>query len=289
MTPTIWEFLRDLYEKHGRAVARHIAAETGGQEDRVYEALLSFRLPEEVSQTASPVPPVPPLPLSLPEGESGGSPATTVNTENLQATDVKIIRFYTSECHALFGNKDALKPILLKLGGFRFNSMLSRGKGWIFAVEKLDALTQELDSHNLGHDVEEGTGSQKAAPTAPTGRAELEASTRRVIAINEHGNHEDLQTGLVFKNIEGTVSAYGVQSESGEILPIPTALRQVCEQKGYAIAEVCSNQDSDSDSELDGEQATKDAESESENENESENESDSLENELTDGEEEAIL
>ena len=33
MTQTVWQFLRELYEQHGRAVARHVVAEAGGEED----------------------------------------------------------------------------------------------------------------------------------------------------------------------------------------------------------------------------------------------------------------
>ena len=60
----------------------------------------------------------------------------------------------------------------------------------------------------------------------------------RIIRFNKFGRHEDVSTGLVFHQIEGVVSAYGIQASDGEVLPISEKLRIYCQKKGYPVAEL---------------------------------------------------
>ena len=42
----------------------------------------------------------------------------------------------------------------------------------------------------------------------------------------------------MFKQINGVVSAYGIQASSGEVVPISDRMRVYCQQKDYPIVEL---------------------------------------------------
>jgi len=99
--------------------------------------------------------------------------------------------------------------------------------------------------------------------------------------LNKFGHHEDTSTGLVFKQIEGIVSAYGIQSSDGEVLAISEELRLYCQQKGYPIAELDEWEEED-------EYSSSEYETETETDKDKDKDKDSLkdisDNEMTDGE-----
>ncbi len=180
----------------------------------------------------------------------------------------KIIVYYSDKYHAIFGDKNLIKPIFDKIGRFQLNSNLSRGKGWIFPFNKLEKLEIELKKHSLLYSIENGpcfknlidstspdqspvsspdqspVSSPDQSPVSSPDRSPVsspnrspESGERRVISLNKFGRHEDPSTGLVFRQIEGIVSAYGIQTSSGEVVDISDEMRVYCKEKGYPIAE----------------------------------------------------
>ena len=101
----------------------------------------------------------------------------------------------------------------------------------------------------------------------------------RIIRFNKFGRHEDVSTGLVFHQIEGVVSAYGIQASDGEVLPISEKLRIYCQKKGYPVAELDEWEEED-------EYSSSEEENTHENDNDSSSSSSKelSENEMTDGE-----
>lgn len=226
MTSTLWEGIRELYEGHARELADHITATIPPQPEAsdIYESLLSFRVAQDPEAA-------PPSPRGLPDPSPDPSPDDRPPVADLPPP-LKIIRYYTPECHVLIGDKMVLDPLVKELGGFRYNSMLSCGKGWIFGVEKLEALGAQLSARDLHPLVEAGAGTP--AGPGPGGGTECRPPSR-VISVNEFGRHEDPETGLLFKQVEGRIMAYGVQDETGAVLAIPPSLQEFCEARGFPV------------------------------------------------------
>ena len=113
---------------------------------------------------------------------------------------------------------------------------------------------------------------ENAPPSIPDSPAPTESNDPRIIRLNKFGRHEDTSTGLVFKEIEGVVSAYGIQKSDGEVLPISKELHLYCHKKGFPVAE------------LDEWEEDEEYSSEEENDNDSSSSKDLSENDMTDGE-----
>jgi len=283
----ILHFLETIYKKYAAELSRHISENGGGDYDVICSAIQSFKISQDPKESV--------LQEEPPDIVEQKEPAK-VHSQLLY----KIIIFYSEKYHAIFGSKNSIKPIFDKIGGrFQFNSNLSRGKGWIFPFNKLEALELELNEQSLDYTIENGPffekleGSpqsplpsppqspppsppQSPPPSSPKTQPTTDNTERRIIRLNKFGHHEDTSTGLVFKQIEGIVSAYGIQSSDGEVLAISEELRLYCEQKGYPIAE------------LDEWEEEEDEYSSSEYETETDKDKDSLkdisDNEMTDGE-----
>ena len=253
-------FLDAIYKKHAGILARHISEVVGGDYSLILSAIHSFEINRKL--------PVP-VPVEMKEPEK--------KEEEVQCPILyKIIIFYSEKYHAIFGDKNSIKPIFDKIGGrFHFNSNLSRGKGWIFSFNKLEELELELKKNSLLYTIENGPYFEKienAPPSIPDSPAPTESNDPRIIRLNKFGRHEDTSTGLVFKEIEGVVSAYGIQKSDGEVLPISKELHLYCHKKGFPVAE------------LDEWEEDEEYSSEEENDNDSSSSKDLSENDMTDGE-----
>lgn len=258
-------FLETIYKKHADALARHISEVSRGDYSLTLSAIHSFRVDRDLSGPVAP-------PQAEPEKKEE-SPFPNL---------YKIIIFYSEKYHAIFGDKNLIKPVFDKIGGrFQFNSNLSRGKGWIFSFNKLEELELELKNHSLLYTIENGPYFEKIedspSPIANSPAA-AEPNERRIIRLNQFGRHEDTSTGLVFKQIEGVVSAYGIQSSDGKLLPISEELRLYCHTKGYPVSEVVDEGGEEYSS------SSEEEEEESTNENDSSSSKELSEDDVTDGE-----
>jgi len=232
--------LETIYKAHANALAQHISSNGGGEYSIVLSAIHSFKIKDErelwfgPASVAEPAEPVEPA-----------EPAESKTLEEFQSQILyKIIIYYSDKYHAIFGDKNLIKPIFDKIGRFQLNSNLSRGKGWIFPFNKLEKLEIELKKHSLLYSIENGPCFKKLVGSSSPGQSPVsspdqspESGERRVISLNKFGRHEDPSTGLVFRQIEGIVSAYGIQIPSGEVVDISDEMRVYCQQKGYPIAE----------------------------------------------------
>ena len=135
-------FLESVYNAHADALAQHISSNGGGDYPAVLSAIRSFTIKDERNLLVA-LPPEPPEPPEAPEAPEAKDPG---NLEEMEPQVIyKIIIFYSDKYHAIFGDKNLIKPVFDKIGGrFQFNSNLSRGKGWIFSFNKLEKLENEL-------------------------------------------------------------------------------------------------------------------------------------------------
>ena len=284
----ILHFLETIYKKYAAELSRHISENGGGDYDVICSAIQSFKISQDPKESV--------LQEEPPDIVEQKEPAK-VHSQLLY----KIIIFYSEKYHAIFGSKNSIKPIFDKIGGrFQFNSNLSRGKGWIFPFNKLEALELELNAQSLAYTIENGPFFEKleespppsppSSPSPPSPPSSpkpqpTDTTERRIIRLNRFGNHEDTSTGLVFKQIEGIVSAYGIQSPDGEVIAISDELRLYCQQKGYPIAEL---DEWEEEEEYSSSEYENDTETDKDNTNDNDKDMDSLkdisDNEMTDGE-----
>ena len=229
--------LETIYKAHADALAQHISSIGGGEYSAVLSAIHSFKIKDERELLLSPA--------SVNEPAEPDEPDESKTLEEFQSQILyKIIVYYSDKYHAIFGDKNPIKPIFDKIGRFQLNSNLSRGKGWIFPFNKLEKLEIELKKHSLLYSIENGpcfknlvgSSSPDQSPVSSPDQSP-ESRERRIISLNKFGRHEDPSTGLVFKQIEGIVSAYGIQTSNGEVARISDEMRAYCQQKGYPVAE----------------------------------------------------
>ena len=162
----------------------------------------------------------------------------------------KIMEFYSATHHAIFGSDAMLshaRDIFKKLGSFKFAPQLSYGKGWTFPLVKLDPLKQSLETAGLEYIVKPGPKADQAAQpktkrlvsrsaSKPVRRARRKVAdqARLVLRPNKYNRHEDKGTRLLFKDVGGVVTAFGVQDKTTDaILPISVELAALCDERRW--------------------------------------------------------
>lgn len=276
MTNSVMNVLTGMYQRHVEQLALHISSQVEVDKTLIAQAILSFSWEVESGDPLSGA--VPPSPCGAPL--SGAVPKEK-EKEKEHGPEYRIISFYTDTCHAIFGLKEPLQSVIDKLGRreFKFNGMLSRGKGWIFPLHKLTSLESELQKEGLAYDIERGTFWQpEFSSTVPDEDDDGPSlpPRQRVIKLNKFGRHEDPETGLLFRSIDGTIAAYGVEDGNGSVLAISEELLTICKEKGYIVAaaelNVSSSDDEDGASDRAGDENPTEADESSENTDGDENE-----------------
>lgn len=276
MTNSVMNVLTGMYQRHVEQLALHISSQVEVDKTLIAQAILSFSWEVESGDPLSGA--VPPSPRGAPL--SGAVPKEK-EKEKEHGPEYRIISFYTDTCHAIFGLKEPLQSVIDKLGRreFKFNGMLSRGKGWIFPLHKLTSLESELQKEGLAYDIERGTFWQpEFSSTVPDEDDDGPSlpPRQRVIKLNKFGRHEDPETGLLFRSIDGTIAAYGVEDGDGSVLAISEKLLKICKEKGYIVApaelNVSSSDDEDSASDRADDENPIEADESSENTDGDENE-----------------
>ena len=300
MTNSVMNVLTGMYQRHVEQLALHISSQVEVDKTLIAQAILSFSWEVESGDPLSGA--VPPSPRGAPL--SGAVPKVKERVkervkekekekakdhpkekekekEKEHGPEYRIISFYTDTCHAIFGLKEPLQSVIDKLGRreFKFNGMLSRGKGWIFPLHKLTSLESELQKEGLAYDIERGTFWQpEFSSTVPDEDDDGPSlpPRQRVIKLNKFGRHEDPETGLLFRSIDGTIAAYGVEDGDGSVLAISEKLLKICKEKGYIVApaelNVSSSDDEDSASDRADDENPIEADESSENTDGDENE-----------------
>ncbi len=272
MTNSVMNVLTEMYQRHVEQLALHISSQVEVDKTLIAQAILSFSWEVESGD---------PLSGAVPPSPCGAPLSGAVPKEKEHGPEYRIISFYTDTCHAIFGLKEPLQSVIDKLGRreFKFNGMLSRGKGWIFPLHKLTSLESELQKEGLAYDIERGTFWQpEFSSTVPDEDDDGPSlpPRQRVIKLNKFGRHEDPETGLLFRSIDGTIAAYGVEDGNGTVLAISEELLTICKEKGYIVAvpelNVSSSDDEDGASDRAGDENPTEADESSENTDGDENE-----------------
>ena len=265
MTNSVMNVLTEMYQRHVEQLALHISSQVEVDKTLIAQAILSFSWEVESGD---------PLSGAVPPSPCGAPLSGAVPKEKEHGPEYRIISFYTDTCHAIFGLKEPLQSVIDKLGRreFKFNGMLSRGKGWIFPLHKLTSLESELQKEGLAYDIERGTFWQpEFSSTVPDEDDDGPSlpPRQRVIKLNKFGRHEDPETGLLFRSIDGTIAAYGVEDGVGSVLAISEKLLKICKEKGYIVApaelSVSSSDDEDDASDRADDENPTEADESSEN------------------------